>query len=465
MAQRQKQQRALLAADQRLRMASSYATIRHDPLGFVRRELGRDCWWAQRRVLEMLRDHDRVAVASANACGKSFLAALTVPWYLCSRPLGYVVTTGASWTGLEKILWPEIHRILGGARNAELRRLGVLNNTEWKIAPQYGAFAVSTDKPERFGGFRTPAGVYVIVDEASSLDHKTMESIEGICSSTGAKILMIGNPLRPSGPFYDAFRNPAWHSMHISALESPNVRSGRDLVPGLATREWVEHRRIEWGEGSPAWMARVLGQFPRGGTNQLIDLVDVEAAQARWHPDLQPSGPIQIGVDVARFGNDKSIIWVRAGNMTVDVQQYAKLDTVQLAGHVEEAIRTYCPALVCVDDIGVGGGVTDQLRERGHADIVNGINVAEPACDSERFGNLRAEGWWMMRDWILEGGIIPPDRAIVESLTSTTYRFNAKGRIMMEPKEEVKKRLGRSPDEADALMLSLLNPFPKVQLW
>lgn len=445
---------------------AAHEAVRLNPVAFVARELGQQVWWRQREALELLRDYNRIAIASGNACGKSFLSALTVPWYLCSRPLGYCVTTGASWTGLEKILWPEIHRIIAAATNQDLRELGTLNNTEWRIAPQYGAFAVSTDRPERFSGFRTPYGVYVVIDEASSLDHQTMEAIEGLCSAEGSKILMIGNPLRPSGPFYEAFRNPTWATMHISALESPNVLSGHNLVPGLATREWVEVRRREWGEDSPAWASRVLGQFPRGGTNQLIELADAEAALTRWDPDAEPDdGPIDIGVDVARFGDDDSIIWIRQGRGTLAVQQHHGRDTMEIAGIVVDCIRTYNPRRVNVDDIGVGGGVTDRLHELGHRDIVAGVNVAMPANDPERFGNLRAEGWWLMRDWIRSGGIIPQDRAIVEELTSTAYKFSSSGKIMMEPKDDVKKRLHRSPDRADALMLSLLNPFPEVRLW
>lgn len=444
----------------------AHRLIGSDPNLFFRRELGKTLWHAQRKALDLLATHDRVAIASANACGKSFLAAGTVPWYLCSRPSGYVVTTGASWRGLKKILWPEIHRVLSGAANHELRRLGTLNEMEWNIAPQYGAFSVSTNDVENFGGYRTPHGVYVIVDEASSLSDEMMEAIEGVCSAAGSKVLLIGNPLRSEGPFYRAFKSPAWATMHISALDSPNVKSGRNLIPGLATREWVEERRRDWGQDSPSYKARVLGQFPEGTGHSLISLAEAEAAAARYDSmqATEPHGTIQIGCDVARYGEDATVLAVRCGHCIVHLERHYKLSLMEVSGVVANAIRDYRPVRVCIDDIGIGGGVTDRLRELGH-DCVVGVNVAESALDAEHFLNKRAEGWWALKEWIKDGGTFPDDRAIIASVTSTGYKFSSGGKIQMESKDDVKKRLGKSPDEADAIILSIVNPYPEVQLW
>lgn len=444
----------------------AHKTINAHPRPFFVRELGRDVWWRQAEALEMIRDHDRVAIASANACGKSYLAAGTVPWYLLGRPLGYVVTTGASWTGLSKILWPEIHRLIAGARNRDLAQLGVLNDLEWKIRPQWGAFAVSPKEAENFAGFRTPHGVYVVVDEASALTEEMMEAIEGLCSSEGSKVLLIGNPLRPSGPFYNAFRSREWATMHISALETPNYLTGRNIIPGLATRKWVEGRRREWGEGSPAWMSRVLGQFPLDAEDVLISLYLAEKAAARSQTAvIDEDAPVDIGVDVARFGDDATVIQVVQGKVAFAPERHYKRDTMEVAGLVVEAIRAFNPRRVNVDDIGVGGGVVDRLLELGYGEIVSGVNVAEAALDDERFMNKRAEGWWMLADWLRKGGAIPNDRGIIASLTAPKYTYSSKGQIKLEVKEKTKARLLRSPDEGDALMLAVYNPYPEVRLW
>ena len=443
-------------------LETAYRTIRGNPLAFFRRELGRDMWWRQRQVLELLRDHDRVAVASANAVGKTFIAAGAGIWYLNSQALGYVVTTGASWLSLKKTLWPEIHRILSGAPNRDLANLGQLNELEWKIRPHWGAFAVSPKTPEMFAGYRTPHGVLVIVDEASGLSYEIMEAIEGLCSSQGSKILMIGNPLRPMGPFFDSFTSPAWHTMSISALETPNYITGRNIIPGLATRAWVEEKRITWGEDSPAYRARVLGQFPDTASDVVISLNLAEAA-AGLH-EVPAEGEVRFGVDVARYGDDDSVIQIVKGKTALEPIVIHGQNTMAIAGRVVHEIQQWKPKRVNVDVIGVGGGVVDRLEEVDngkYADIVYGVNVGMPPNDEERYLNVRAEGWYIIKDWLKAGGKIWKDRAIIGELCSVKYKYSSTGKLQLEAKEKTKERLGRSPDKADALMLALVEPKPK----
>lgn len=440
-----------------------------DPVGYCRAVLGVDLWYKQRQIFEAVRDHNFVSVASSNAAGKSFLASCLVPWFLQTRPLGYVVTTAATWKGLEKILWPEIHRRVNGARDKGLRRLGHLLKTEWNIAPQYGAFSLSPREPEGFGGFRTSYGVMVIVDEASNLPEDKHDAIMGLCSMSLVKVFYIGNPLRPSGPFYETFKSPSWKTFHISAFDVPNVIHGRDIIPGLATQQWVETRRNEWGENSPAFKARVMGEFPDGGEDALIPLYLVENAIQRGG-DYEEDGansdaPITLGVDVARFGDDATVIQAVQGKVAFEPQKYYKQNTMATVGHVVRAIKELNPSRVNVDDIGVGGGVTDRLVELGYGSIVHGINVADAPNDAERFLNRRAEAWWQVKEWLESGGMLPDDRGILGALTAPKYKFASNGTIRLEPKDETKKRLGRSPDEGDALMLALLNPYPEISLW
>lgn len=432
-----------------------HRTIRDNPRAFCIRELGRDVWQKQAEIMDLVANNKRIAVASSNAVGKSYLAALLVPWYLFSRPLGYVVTTGNSWKGLSKILWPEIHRIVTGARNEDIRDSGVLNDMDWKLGNHWGAFAVSPNREENMGGFRTPGGVMVIVDEASMLSYPMMEAIEGLCAAEGSIIFMIGNPLRPDGPFYDAFKSPLWATMHISALETPNYKAGKNLIPGLATREWVQERLIDWGTESPAYQARVLGQFPERSTDIVIPLILAEAAAGR---QASMEGPVCMGVDVARFGDDNSVIQIIKGKTALPPDVIHGQDTMQIAGRVVAAINEHHPSLVHVDEIGIGAGVVDRLIEMRHGNIVRGINVATAANDTTRYANLRVEGWYAIKEWLQDGGAIPNDRALLGELCSARYKFSSSGRQILEEKGETKKRLGRSPDKADALMLALVRP-------
>lgn len=444
---------------------------RANPADYMLYDLGIKVWSKQRQACELIANNPRVAIASSNAAGKSFLCACLIPWYLRSRCGGYVLTTGASWRSVEKILWPQLRRLVGRARNEELKSLGKIINTEWKISDMWGAFAVSPDKPENMGGYRTEHGCMVIADEASILNYDMMEAITGLCSAEDSRIVLVGNPLRPSGPFYDAFKSSEWATMRISAFETPNYQHNRNVIPGLATPEWVESRRRDWGVGSPAWEARVCGRFPTDGDRTVITLLDCEMAVERMIANpTPPSGPdaprITIGVDVARFGDDSSVIQAIQGDYAYDPVVVHGLDTMQLVGEVVSAIYRLKPSRVSVDVIGIGAGVVDRLNELGYSSVVDGINVAEKAYDEQRYGNLRAEAWHDMRDW-LKTARIPNNRGLTGALTSPRYQYNSKGQIMLEPKEETKKRLQRSPDEGDALMLARIGNagHSRVDVW
>ena len=263
--------------------------VRADPVGWVNQQYGVELWSKQAEVIEAVRDHPRVVVPSCNAAGKSFVAACTAMWYSEAVYPSYVVITGASWTGIEKVVWPWIHRLHIRARHPQG---GELHQFEWKRGVQWGIFSVSATEPERFAGFRTEAGVLVIVDEASSLDRMIFDAIMGLTASEGNKVLMIGNPLRTVGPFKDAWESPLWHRVSISALETPNVVHGREIIPGLATKQWIDERRVEWGENNAEYVARVLGQFPVTGQNSFFNgavLNDVEARDCRpcvWRGEI-----------------------------------------------------------------------------------------------------------------------------------------------------------------------------------
>ncbi len=252
-------------------VASWQAGVWADPVGYVNAMFGIELWSKQAEVLEAIRDHPRVAVPSCNAAGKSFLSACAAHVFSEARAPSYVVITGASWTGIEKVVWPWIHKL----HNAALSPLGgELLNIEWKRGLQWGVFSVSPNQPERFAGFRTENGVMVIVDEASSLDRDIHEAILGLTASYGSRILYIGNPLRTTGPFYDACEGSAkenWKVIPISAFDTPNVDTGRNIIQGLATKEDVQSLKIELGENSAAYSARVLGEFPATGENSFFD--------------------------------------------------------------------------------------------------------------------------------------------------------------------------------------------------
>ncbi len=442
----------------------------------------------QSEVVEAVRDHPRVACYSSNAAGKSYTAARIAIAYLESHSPGYVVTTSSSWRGVDKVLWPEIRRAL---IYAPYQLGGTLLKTEWQRGPQWGAFGVSADVAENFAGFRTENGVLIIVDEASAIEQEIMDAINALAAGKDSRILLIGNPLRPSGPFYEACRSDNWHTLHISAMDTPNVAAGREVIPGLATREWVEDRKADWGENSPAYQARVLGEFPDMAEDTLIPLFWAEAAMERpihWYkctkckyrevygelsdgrecsecgatmePIALDRSALHMGVDIARGGSDRTVLLIRDDVAVRHVETHLHKSLMDTAGRVQRLADDWgvSPERVHLDDCGLGGGVTDRLLELDFG--VHAVNFGAKAHDSKRFANSRAESYWGLRDALdptrheIPLAIPREYSALAHECTIARLAYKSTGQIKLESKDDIKKRLGRSPDEADALALT-----------
>ena len=223
----------------------------------------------------------------------------------------------------------------------------------------------------------------------------------------------------------------------------------------------------------------MLGEFPDQTEDALISLSSVEAAVERWRNQQQalttgaatppptpwePEGEVVLAVDVARYGSDHSVILRRQGWRVEEIRTFNGLDTMQLTGWVAAAIREFQPRRTCIYEVGVGAGVVDRLREQGYG--VRGINVAQAARQKEVFANLRAEGYWRLRELFAAGEIaIPPDQQLVSELVSLRYHVDSRGRTLLEKKEDMRKRGAPSPDRADALMLAFLEPPSRPRVW
>jgi len=429
-----------------------------DTIRFVRERKSRQ---SQRDLIEAVATRNMVTCRSSNAAGKTFTAATLVPWFLNIQRPGYVITSAASWKGLRKGLWPEIRRVREQAPIKAITMIGQANETEWKLGTQWEAFAISPTDPENFASFRTQHGVFVEVDEASALTDTIMEAIHGLCATEGSRILLIGNPLATDGPFYESFRKGRWTRLHLSALDSPNIVTGCNAIPGIATREWLLDRRDDWGEDSPMWQARVLGDFPEGGADNLIYLSWLEQSVARDTVDR--SAGLRFGVDVARSPGtgDESVLAAVQGDQMVGLWTLATDDLMTVAGFVASKIDEMNPALVSIDVIGIGAGVVDVLLGQGRTNV-QGVSFAQRAFQEDRYQNLRVESWWRAREWVKEKGKIVDDEKLKGDLGSIRRRgFTSTGQERLESKEELKKRLGRSPDRGDALALALCPKLPE----
>ena len=460
-----------------------------DPVAFAREALGVTLWSKQEEVLRALMEKRRVAVKSGNGLGKDFTAAVALLWYLHTHDPGIVLSTAPTFRQVRHVLWRQIRTL---HRRAERALGGRMLDTRWELAADRYALGLSADEAERFQGFHSE-NMLVVVDEAEGIEDEIYEAIDAVMTSDNVKLLLIGNPTRPSGPFYRAFHDEKgiYKPITISALESPNVVSGEVEIAGLTTAEWVEERRAIWGEASDAYRSRVLGEFPRLGEDVLMAMEDIDEAVEEGYPSPQPSptrgegamaepargegaggqdwsgmflagaerwssGPVVIGMDVARFGRSRTVLVARRGDVVESVQVFRRIDTMAGVGQVIEALREYGPALVNVDEVGVGGGVVDRLREQGYT--VRGMaGSAAPERDLT-CGNRRAEGYRMLERRFSERRIrIPRDVELIQELARMRYRYDSRGRMLIESKGKMRSRGLSSPDKADALMLAFLD--------
>ena len=447
------------------------------PIAFARDVLGVRLWEKQEEVLTALTGHRRVAVKAGNGLGKGFCAAVAVLWFMHAHPdAAIALSTAPTFRQVRHILWRQIHRLY---RPAAKVLGGTMLNTRWELGSDRFALGLSADGADQFQGFHNP-NVFIVVDEAAGVSEDIYQAIESVMTSADPLLLLIGNPTSMSGAFRRAFfeeRN-IYRTITISALDSPNVRAGHVVIPGLTTAAWVEERKQVWKGDSALYRARVLGEFADQGDDTLISLSDIEAAVRKivdaeyWSIDSETTLPsdrpstdeVVIAVDVARFGSDSSVILRRRGVCVESVQALQHQDTMQLAGRVAAAIREHLPAHVLIDEIGIGAGVVDRLRELGHP--VRGINVGHRARDHEQFANLRAEGYWSLAERFRSGLItIPNDNELMSQLANLRFNYDSQGRLKIESKDDIRKRGLPSPDKADALMLSFLPSNNRLRLW
>ncbi len=436
------------------------------PLEFARDVLQVTLWSKQQEVLASLPDHRRVAVKSGNGLGKGFSAAVAVLWFLHCHDPAVVLSTAPTFRQVRHILWRQVRRLYRPAR--ELLG-GKMLDTRWELAEDRYAMGLSAESADEFQGFHSP-NVFIVVDEAEGVSDEIFEAIEAIMTAAEPRLLLIGNPTTVAGAFHRAFHQERrlYHTITISALDSPNVQAGQIVVPGLTSDQWVKERTETWGEENPIYRARVLGEFPDQAEDTLIRLSDIEAAampgtEAETQPDTA-CPDVVLAVDVARFGSDRSVILRRRENRVEEIRVLRGLDTMQLTGWVVRAINDFQPARICVDEIGVGAGVVDRLKEQGYP--VRGINVATRARQESVFANLRAEGYWLLRDLFSSYRIkIPADGQLMGELAALRYSYDSHGRILIESKESMRRRGLPSPDKADALMLAFLEGPGRTKLW
>lgn len=438
------------------------ASWQDDPVLFAREALGIECWSRQAELARTIALHDRVACRSGHKVAKSCTAALIAIWWSITRDQARSIILAPTGRQVKEIIWRELRILRAHASLSLGGELHLDPGTGWRFDGERQIIGVSTDEAERLGGFSGP-NLLFIADEASGIADEHFEAIAGNLAG-GAKLVLLGNPTRVTGQFYRAFHQERsqWQCLHISSEESPNV-TGERTIPGLATTEWIEEMKAKWGRESNWYRVRVLGEFPESNEDSLIPLPWIERAVENWRR-LEREGklpePALLALDVAGgTGRDAGVIAAANGLTICSLWHSTEADTMEQTGRMYQGYLRGMNLVVDAD--GLGAAVVHRLRELGAiVEAYQGSEATDQRDESGElsFPNVRSASWWRARDVLDPANgyepALPPDDGLIEDLLSARYKVMSNGKVQLESKEVIRKRLHRSPDKGDAVVMA-----------
>lgn len=481
----------------------------------------------QRDILSAIALNDRTAISACHDVGKSWTLARVVLWYVTVFPYCKVITTAPTYNQVKNILWSEIRSAYA---RSKFPLGGKMNMTEWQVTQEGDWFALGfTPRNElsgeagqgsqsSFQGFHAPY-ILIVFDEATGIPHPIWTMTEGMLTSGNVKFVAIGNPTSRNSEFYKCFSSPDWAKVKLNCFNSPNLIANGvsdleslqreiDVVRSLPDNEaslrmqsykviknyllslkWVVSMGLprKWGLTHPLFVSKVLGEFPQDADGTLITLGSVESAQLRVaYPGS--SDRKTIGVDVARFGSDATLLTALHGKKFLDKKVFIKKDTNEVVGEVINMARDLGGVdVIVVDGTGVGGGVVDGLRAAQADDTLSrntevrevqfgagvecdgGENCKHKDCQKSKFVNLKARMFRLLADDLkAEDGLCLPAEndggdVYLDELPTILYYFDNKGRMAIESKDDYKKRTGRSsPDASDSLALANFGHYDEM---
>lgn len=471
---------------------------------FVRDALGVNLDREQQDILSSVQHNARTSVASGTARGKDFVAACAAMSFMYLTPRWntkreLVANTKVALTAptdrqVKNIMMPEVSRLYNRAKSRGVFLPGKLNaydirtnNEEWFLT----GFKADENNHEAWSGFHAVNTMFVIT-EASGISDNTFEAIEGNLQGN-SRVLLVFNPNTTVGYAARSQKNERWNRFRLNSLTAPNVIEHKIIIPGQVDYEWVIDKLQQWCtpisrneiqtelddfEFEGKWYRpedlfrkKVLGKFPKISEDVLIPQQWIEEAQERWKQhNGRCSGVRCLGVDVAGMGRDSSVYCFREGNFVHYLKKHnsgGAADHMAVAGDVYNFLNAFPDAVASIDTIGEGAGVYSRLIElddtRERRAISCKYSEAAKAKEKDltditgqyKFANMRAYLFWCVRDWLNPknntGAMLPPSSSFTEEASEIRWSFRSDGKIIIEPKEDIKKRLGRSTDEFDAL--------------
>lgn len=495
---------------------------RADPVAFFREILGVEPWEKQVEIIESVRDHQRTAVKSGHKVSKSHSAGGTALCHYCSYDDARVVMSSTTSRQVDQILWRELRMMIArGGRciackiaDSEGRRiarpcphsaliegkLGELARTGLKSEDFREIFGFTAREAEAVAGI-SGANLLYIIDEASGVPEEIYEAIEGNRAG-GARILLLSNPTKTKGEFYEAFHskkrtpeNPrGYNCITVSSAETPNVKQRRVVIPGLATYEWIEEKKQEWGEQSPLYKIRVEGEFAKNEDGKIFSVHTIAEAEKRWRIECVtcegsglvrsmrcvdcagtgyplPEGRLFIGLDPAGASGqgDESVFAPRRGMKSLELIPARGLTDDGHLAQIRRLVKMYrrpaeLPVVVIDREGPIGSSLFGRMRAHvetypGEFEVV-GVRTSDRAMrDPKMYDRARDELTANLEQWIRDGGAIPEDAKLAAEMHELEWITQVNGRLKVTHKDVVKKALGRSPDRYDALALSVWEPL------
>lgn len=488
-----------------------YARWQDDPAGFCTEVLSGNYHDDLIKVMESVRDNPVTIAKSANGTGKTFTGARIAAWWYKTFPNSQVYTAAAPpEDNLKRLLWGEIGDVVKNHPNifAEDRVVSLhIQDRDKHFITGVTIPTAGTPKQReaRFSGKHAPHLLFII-DEGDAVPPEVYDGIRSCMRGGHARLLVFFNPRAKEGPPYIMERDGLANVIELSALDHPNVLTGEDLVPGAVTREATVQAINEgsrplmeseepdadcfevpeflvgcvaqsrkgdpypplpagWRKATdPTLWYMTFAMYPPTGEHQLIAESWINEARARWDMYVSQHGPFPpanvqpaMGLDVADQGKDKNAACFRYGGWVPELEVWGGVDPNATAKR-GAALYKEMEARHCnVDANGVGAGVAPRMAEEG-CESVTGVMVTEASkrhTPKGRFYQKRDELWWAAREWLRldPSAMLPPDERLIEELKTPRYA-EKNGYIRVESKDEMKARIGRSPDRADAFCLT-----------
>lgn len=458
-----------------------------DPVRFTQEIIGEPLYRKQGDILYGVQRHPFVSVVGANGTGKDWTTGRLILWWIAMQEEAIVVVLGPTHRQISDVIWKEV-RVgwLNAMKNGNPLGGKMSKLPRWEINDRRYAVGFSTQDEFNIQGYHSDRLLLVVTEAHAVAD----SHIDAGMRLNPTRVVLTGNPFTIAGKFYETHHGDShlWHSVSLSAFDTPNVQAKENIVTGLVTHNQVERRKAELGVDHPMYIGGILGKFPPNMGSNLISLDSARAALTR---KLEPTAPTTIGVDVAREGEDKTVVIRRDGGVARILWSINGQDTQQVAGWVSEYIATHKPfgdrqGYVVVDTVGVGGGVYDRLIENEIDDwVMQEFKGGGRAIAHERYKDKNAEGWYSVREALLDNDLSfqigcdcngkeltcksrVDDTAlgrIVAQLSSRSFSIEGDRRIKLESKADLARKGKHSPDEADALAMTYSVVENVLEVW